>query len=105
MRGQAWEGGMIMGSARPSWDGEKLYFKGDDYFEDVLNAIRRSKRQVDLEVYIYKKGILGDKVASALIRAARRGVRVRLLVDGIGSPDCLSEYGKKFKSGGVRLNI
>jgi cardiolipin synthase len=87
------------------WDGEKLYFKGDGYFKDVLNAIRRSRHQVDFEVYIYDKGILGDRVASALLQAARRGVKVRLLVDGIGSPHCAPEYGEKLKKGGVHFRV
>lgn len=91
-------------SNRP-WDGEKLYFKGDDYFKDVLNAIRHAKKSVDFEVYIYEKGILGDRVASALVQAARRGVKTRLLVDGIGSPDCDSDYGRKLAEGGVRLRV
>lgn len=87
------------------WKGEKFYFKGDQYFKDVLNAIRRSRHKVDFEVYIYEKGILADRVASALIRAARRGVKVRLLVDGIGSPHCAADYGQKFKKGGVRFRV
>ncbi len=90
---------------RRAWDGEKVYFKGDDYFKDVLNAIRRSKRRVDFEVYIFEKGTLADRVASALVQAARRGVQVRLLVDGIGSPNAAADYGQKFKKGGVRFRV
>jgi cardiolipin synthase len=91
--------------ARPPWDKEKLYFKGDDYFNDVLKAIARSQKRVDFEVYIYEKGLLGNRVASALLQAARRGVRVRLLVDGIGSPDCADDYGEKLEKGGVRFRV
>ncbi|HTC20944.1 MAG TPA: phospholipase D-like domain-containing protein [bacterium] len=89
----------------PPWDSEKPYFKGDHYFKDVLNAIRHSRQIVDFEVYIYEKGLLADRVTSALIQAARRGVKVRLLVDGIGSPDCAADYGEKLKKGGVRFRV
>ena len=94
-------------AAGPSspWKGEKLYFKGDDYFKDLLNAIGRAQRRVDFEVYIFEKGILADRVVSALLRAARRGVKVRLLVDGIGSPHAASDYGEKLREGGVFLRI
>jgi cardiolipin synthase len=88
-----------------SWDGEKVYFKGDDYFKDVLSAIRRSKRQVDLEVYIYEKGVLGNRIGRELIRAARRGVKVRVLVDGIGSPDFDEDYGRRLEAGGVFFRV
>src|ERR1041384_2632086 len=99
------EGSFLSARGDRSWVGEKLYFKGDDYFRDVLKAIRQSKRRVDFEVYIFEKVILGDRIVSALIRAASRGVRVRLLVDGIGSPDCAADYGQKLKRGGVRFRV
>ncbi|SRR5665213_2866428 len=91
--------------ASKSWSGEKLYFKGDDYFKDVLNAIRSAKRNVDFEVYIYEKGLLAGRITEALLQAARRGVQVRLLVDGVGSPDGAADYGEKLIQGGVEFRI
>ena len=90
---------------RCPWGREKLYFKGDDFYRDVLKAIRGAKREVDFEVYIYEKGVLANRVADALIQAAKRGVQVRLLVDGIGSPDCESDYGRRFSEGGVQFRV
>jgi cardiolipin synthase len=91
--------------ASKSWSGEKLYFKGDDYFKDVLKAIRGSKRSVDFEVYIYEKGFLADRITEALLQAARRGVQVRLLVDGVGSPDAAADYGEKLTQGAVQFRV
>src|SRR5207247_6725482 len=76
-------------SARP-WGSEKLYFRGEDYFKDILSAIRKARRTIDLEVYLFEAGVLGDEVIFALLQAARRGVAVRVLVDGIGSADFAS---------------
>jgi cardiolipin synthase len=87
------------------WSGEKLYFKGDDYFRDLLKSIQRAKKSVDFETYIFEKGWLGDRVVSALAQAARRGVRVRLLVDGVGSPDFASHYGAQLKKQGARFHV
>jgi cardiolipin synthase len=92
-------------SSRQAWTGEKLYFEGDDYFNDVLRAIRGAKRRVDFEVYIFEKGELGDRVTAALLQAAQRGVKVRLLVDGIGSPQCADEYGPRLSQGGVSFRV
>ena len=91
--------------ARAPWADENFYFKGDDYFKDVLKAIRGSKRRVDFEVYIFEKGILADRVADALLQASGRGVKVRLLVDGIGSPSAFADYSKKLKEGGVQFRV
>ena len=89
--------------ASPSWSGEKLYFRGDDYFQGLLKAVRQARSTIDFETYIFEKGRLGDLVVSALAGAAKRGVQVRLLVDGIGSPDFASQYGPLLEKNGVRF--
>ena len=96
---------LFFSKIRRPWDGEKLYFRGDDYFKDVLNAIRQSKHSVDFEVYIYEKGVLANRITSALLKAAHRRVKVRLLVDGVGSPNFISDYGPKLQKGGVRFRV
>lgn len=91
-------------AGRP-WDGEKLYFRGDDYFKDLLESIRRARATVDFETYIFEKGRLGDLVVSTLRKAEARGVQVRLLVDGIGSPDFEEWYGERLKARGVEYRV
>jgi len=88
-----------------SWKGEKIYFHGDDYFRDVLAAIRKSKKTVEIETYIYEPGRLGDQMAAALLSAHQRGVQVRLLVDGIGSPEFLDHYGPRLEKAGLQFRI
>ncbi len=87
------------------WSGEKLYFHGDDYFWDVLRAIREARRSVDIETYIFEPGRLGNLIVAALIAAKRRGVSVRLLVDGVGSPEFLDHYGPRLEKNGVAFRI
>ncbi len=56
------------------------------FFEYLLNDIEQAKRSVELETYIFNTDKIGEKIASALVNAAQKGVRVRILVDGAGSP-------------------
>ncbi len=58
---------------------------GDEIFPAMTEAIRGAKKTVNLESYIFKDDKAGKIIAEALIDAARRGVEVRLLVDGTGS--------------------
>jgi cardiolipin synthase len=51
----------------------------------MLAAIDAAQRTVRLETYIYAAGSLGDRFREALVRAAQRGVRVRVLIDALGS--------------------
>lgn len=51
----------------------------------MLAAVEGARISISLEVYIYGDSGVGLQFRSALTEAARRGVRVRVLVDGIGS--------------------
>ncbi len=64
-----------------------LLKNGAGYFPALLDAIAQTRREIHLESYIFEMDAVGLRVAHALIDAAERGVRVRVLVDGIGSKD------------------
>ncbi len=58
---------------------------GDEIFPAWLDAIRRATRSIDLLAYLWGKGPVTGEIASALVERARAGVRVRVLLDAIGS--------------------
>ncbi len=62
-----------------------LLRSGGEYFPALAGAIERAEREVWLETYIYADDDAGRIIAAALIRAAQRGVQVRLMVDGWGA--------------------
>ena len=55
------------------------------YFLALEQAIDSARNIVFLETYIFADDETGRRMASALARAAKRGVTVRVLVDGFGS--------------------
>jgi cardiolipin synthase len=92
--------------ARPThWDQEVLYTSGDNYFADLLKAVASATVSIELETYIFERGRLADRMVAALLAAAARGVRVRLIVDGWGSPAFVSDYWPALKAGGVRVRF
>ncbi len=64
------------------WDDEELFYSGDEYFAELLLAISRAQSSLHMESYIFEKGVLGDRMVGQLIEAAKRGIKVRLIVDG-----------------------
>jgi cardiolipin synthase len=58
---------------------------GDEIFPAMLAAIDAAGQSVCLEVYTFEDSPLGQRFREALVRACGRGVRVRVLVDAIGS--------------------
>jgi len=58
---------------------------GAEAFPRMLACIEAARATVHLEVYAFALDATGERFADALSAAARRGVRVRLVVDGVGS--------------------
>lgn len=54
---------------------------GVDAFAVRLSMIRRAESSIDIQYYLIKSDIVGRVFVNALLRAADRGVRVRLLLD------------------------
>ncbi len=62
-----------------------LLRNGEEFFPRLIAAIDAATRSVYLETYIYAADATGALVSNALQRAARRGVKVHLMLDGYGS--------------------
>ncbi|MDR0275171.1 MAG: cardiolipin synthase [Burkholderiaceae bacterium] len=58
---------------------------GDATLAALLREIERAERHVHLEYYIFEPDQTGARLLRALAERARAGVRVRLLVDAVGS--------------------
>lgn len=65
--------------------GFTLVQTGTDALAARLAMIDRAQRSLDLQYYIYRGDVTGGLIAERLLGAADRGVRVRLLLDDIGS--------------------
>jgi len=75
---------------------------GQAYFPALIQAIDAALSWVQLETYIFDMHGMGANVADALIRAARRGVTVQVLVDGIGSGYLNVKWQQKICDAGVQ---
>jgi cardiolipin synthase A/B len=68
-----------------------LLENGDRIFPAMLTAIETARATVNLESYIFWSGEIAGRFRDTLAAAARRGVEVRILLDGVGSGSKLSE--------------
>jgi len=78
---------------------------GAEAFPAMLAAIDAAQKSVCLETYIYSASPLGDKFRDALVRAQRRGVRVRVLLDAVGSHSLPDNYWESLKAVGGEAHI
>lgn len=87
------------------WTKEECYQNPDVIFSAMIKSFQRARKSIDFETFIFERDEQGERVLAALISAANRGVKVRLLVDGIGSPQFSAEFVESLRSQGVRTRI
>ncbi|EKD70972.1 MAG: hypothetical protein ACD_46C00311G0005, partial [uncultured bacterium] len=80
---------------------QEIILIDDAYFSELINAINQAKKTIDMETYIYAEDNFGKQVAESLCQAAKRGVKIRLLVDGIGTRTWSGKITKKLEDAGI----
>ncbi len=76
---------------------------GGEGIAAMLAAIEAAKTTVRLEIYIYADDATGRSVLGALVRASGRGLRVRLLVDSLGSAELSKDFWKPLREAGGEM--
>ena len=70
----------------------KLVRGGVDYFQTLIKLIDSSGTSIHIQIYIFAEDNTGKEVAEALKNAAKRGVKIFLLVDGYASQSLSSDF-------------
>ncbi|SKB26716.1 phospholipase D-like domain-containing protein [Sphingopyxis flava] len=65
----------------------ELLFDGADRLEQLRALIDGAARSIDIIMYIFDDDPIGRDIVARLVAAARRGVRVRAVIDRFGSSD------------------
>ena len=78
---------------------------GDESYPAMLEAIHGAQRSVALSTYIFASDEAGQPFIDALIAAHRRGVEVRVLVDGFGSLYTWPRAHVALRKAGVRAEL
>jgi cardiolipin synthase A/B len=63
----------------------KTLVNGDEIFPAMLQAINSARKTITYETYIWSQGKICDQFKKALSERAKAGVKVHVVVDGMGS--------------------
>lgn len=83
----------------------RLLRSGVALFAALIEAIEHAQHEVLLETYIFDFAGAGGDVAQALIRAAERGVRVCVVVDGVGTGALPLAWADRFAQAQVQCRV
>ena len=76
-----------------------------ELFPALIEAMDAALSDIQFETYIFDFTGAGAQVAEALIRAAQRGVRTHLVVDGVGTGPLPKAWQQRMKSAGVQVRV
>jgi cardiolipin synthase A/B len=93
----------LVGHPLTTGDSYIVHTNGDDAFPAMLAAIEHAADRVDFESYIYQDGEIAERFTAAFAAAAGRGVKVRIVVDSIGSSKMGDSNIKRLEAAGVKI--
>ena len=76
-----------------------------ELFPALIEAMDAALSDIQFETYIFDFTGSGATVAQALMRAAQRGVRTQLVVDGVGTGALPSAWAQRFDAAGVQYRV
>jgi cardiolipin synthase len=78
---------------------------GKPYFDLLARLIDDSKDTIHLQFYIFDEGHTGNLIIEHLIQAAKRGVKIYLLVDGYASQNLSAATLEKLRSNHIHFKF
>jgi cardiolipin synthase len=80
-----------------------LLLNGDEIFPALLAAIRGARRSIDYAQYFWAGGVVARDIAEALAERSRAGLRVHVLLDGVGTLGMPEEHVNTLRRGGCQV--
>ena len=92
----------LLGDPLTEGDAYVVHTDGVAAFPAMLAAIDAARTRISLETYIFSNDDTGQQFATALARAARRGVKVKVVLDSVGASE-ISGVGEQLERAGVQV--
>jgi cardiolipin synthase A/B len=80
-----------------------LLKNGTETYRAMLAAIHDAQDSINIEMYIFSDGQVGNMFANALIERQRHGVQVNLMYDGVGSFPTSASFFDRLRENGIAV--
>ena len=82
----------------------EFFYDGKEAFDSIISDIRKAKKSIYMEYFIWRSDELGEKIKDELLKKAKEGLKIKLLFDGMGSLGTISgKYKKELEDAGVEF--
>ncbi|HEX4855279.1 MAG TPA: phospholipase D-like domain-containing protein [Limnobacter sp.] len=83
----------------------ELLVGGGELFPRALAAIENARQEIRIETYIFASDSTGEAFCDAMCRAARRGLTVKLVLDGFGGGEGVRSWVPRLLEHGVQVRV
>ncbi|MBU2512525.1 phosphatidylserine/phosphatidylglycerophosphate/cardiolipin synthase family protein [bacterium] len=84
---------------------EEVVSDGSEYYKRLIFDISKAEESIDLEVYIFEEDTVGAEITETLFAAAKKGVKIRVMLDGIGSLSFSKKKLIQYENAGIPVRI
>ena len=81
----------------------QVFFDGNELFDEIIESLKKAKKSINIQFYIFKSDKIGSKILDILKEKAKDGVEVRLLYDSVGSKSLKKSKLKDAIDAGVKV--
>ena len=74
---------------------------GEQFYPDLIESIRRAKKFILVEFYIFRSDEQGREIADLLMEKAEEGLDVKVIFDALGTATCSRRYLSKLRKSKV----
>ncbi len=81
----------------------QLLNNGDKKFNVLIEELQKAKQFIHLQYYIFSKDEIGNTIKNILFEKAKEGVKIRMIVDDVGSWELKNKDYEEFWKAGIEI--
>lgn len=84
-------------------NGVRLFTTGKEFFDSMFVEVEKARKYVHVEFYIFNSDTIGSKFIEILKRKAKEGVKVRVIIDDVGSWLMRKSSVREMRAAGIEI--
>lgn len=96
-------GQSLMGAPYYAENNARIFDNGKEKFDMLFQDLRRARRFIYLQYYIFEDDKIGNALADILIAKAKAGVKVKVIYDHVGNLKVKRRFYRRMREAGVEI--
>lgn len=82
-----------------------LFNSGESFFKSLVENIKNAKSSIYMEYYIFDDDQIGKPIYDLLIKKAKEGVKIKIIIDGVGSKRVKKSRIRELRANGIEIQV